>query len=105
MKPGRALDALIAEKVMGYSISPKEECSHGRGCLVHGMFLHYSTDIAAAWEVLARLAGGCILDVGSAKTTVYANFGTMEDGTLLSEGDTTPHAICLAALEALGYKE
>lgn len=56
MKPCRELDALVAEKVMGLSI-----WRHGRRVdyktddSVYNRVPSYSTDIAAAWQVVERI--------------------------------------------------
>lgn len=50
MKPGRALDNLVAEKVMGFDILTVD---YVRG---------YSTDIAAAWEVVTALESSGLKD-------------------------------------------
>lgn len=61
MKAGRELDALVAEKVMGRNLTLEKELTE------HEMWLsqlmpeiiihipHYSTDIAAAWEVVEKV--------------------------------------------------
>jgi hypothetical protein len=76
MKPGRSLDALVAEKVMGWRVWPEDRTAHEwdqflpwpRGVITaHGLVVirsdshniwtsdkrwSPSTDIAAAWEVV-----------------------------------------------------
>src|SRR5690606_20607824 len=51
MKPGRELDALVADKVMGYTTHGQFREKNG----VRVMIDRYSADIAAAWEVVERL--------------------------------------------------
>jgi len=113
MKPGRELDTLIAKKIMGrpacknciyQSAVPHcvEEC---------GFHPHYSTDIAAAWQVVEKLF------TLNGEPTVLQIYGPLEDGYKVTpvwehhDGaipeksivrKTAPHAICLAALAAVG---
>lgn len=113
MKPGRELDALIAEKVFGavrtqekfqgYVPIPGDPVYYsevykyptGVNYLIddpknrHGMMggvPHYSTDISAAWEVVEKL-------------NKQYSFHLNTKGS----ADTAPHAICLAALKAVGH--
>lgn len=123
---GRELDALIAEKVMGWENVHK----HGSRlvgipptqpgipvCLAGGEIPPYSTDIAAAWEVVEKLQkdnpfwktsnyeGWMNFNLGPTTGNDgfgwYANFG---DSNTIAYGKTAPHAICLAALKALGVE-
>ena len=66
---------------------------------------HYSTDIAAAWQVVEKCAQYGVWTVW--ETHDGWNAGQMMDHHCVSEAmaDTAPHAICLAALKAVGYKE
>lgn len=141
LKAGRELDALVAEKVMGW---PHEQMLVGIGTFYDAMHLEpsraayrrrshvdrfwerwspsgsevvvsdtvpsYSTDIAAAWEVVEHLP-----------LTWWPEVGRMQDGSswycelCLGSPDpagvgpairvvaaTAPLAICLAALKAVG---
>lgn len=136
---GGALDALVAEKVMGWTYwktkrgnwahsSPdgkvNEEPAYGlpkfdpqtgekikREWWDGADIPPYSTDIAAAWEVLERICAGgrevrinCVTGGGCVENMT-------DDGYPLSGWDRTlcveehgpiPHAICLAALKAVG---
>ena len=99
MNPGRELDALVAEKVFGETIfkhkadwEPPE----------------YSTDISAAWEVVNKLSGGFYFSIDgqwrsqlTGKISWRSRFKPSLDAPYIS-GDTAPHAICLAALKAVG---
>ena len=132
MTPGRELDALVAEKVMGLTheapvcngYSCLEEM-HDSGCSV-GMAnfhypAHYSTDISAAWQVVEKMRGASkigkipcdlVVWVGSANAKWFCEIFDLSptgyvgyDGPLIEakcEGITAPHAICLAALKAVG---
>ncbi len=85
LEAGRDLDALVAEKVMGET------------CLFTAPA--YSTDIAAAWQVVDKLhALSFYLEVGSAGWMArFANISATE-----ASAATAPLAICLAALKAVG---
>jgi hypothetical protein len=92
MKPGRELDLLVAEKVMGY------KRNHG----VHGNVPFYSTDLAAAWEVVEKMKKnyGFELSWFMAIKKWKVCIGLASIAT-----DTIPHSICLAALAALGVRK
>ena len=97
MKPGRELDKLIARKVLKL----KDE---------HGFFIeldcpHYSTDIKAAWEIVDKLGehpGYYDLYLAGHSTQWRARFE--EQDTHTAKGETPAHAICLAALKAVGVR-
>lgn len=119
MKPGRELDALVAEKVMGYR---RKRCDCNTFWVdadgyepTHNQ--DYSTDIAAAWEVVERvrlfvwphqgrwiagyLSEADLQDIyfhveNSRFITIDGSFST------IAQEQTAPHAICLAALKAVG---
>ena len=115
MKAGRELDALIAEKVMGF-----QRVEFLRDMLPWTFYLHEdrgvvvafqsklaefkpSTNIADAWEVV-DLGHPCgwfdsyyIMRYGAG----YA-IGRCMDDAVYAEADTAPLAICLAALKAKG---
>lgn len=109
MESGRELDALVAEKVMGlkqiltpggievgWSISSKIGASSLKP---------YSTDIAAAWKVVEKLNlldKNCLLhDEGKWSVCPFDGAATIYAGI---DAETAPHAICLAALKAVGWK-
>lgn len=120
-EPGRALDALVAERVMGwvgggkYWIDPSNPAEmYGAGFTIGNTDYDIppfkpSTDIAAAWLVVERLSEqGRVLLVkadgnrkysGALRYTVTIN-GI--DGRF--DSNSAPHAICLAALKALGIE-
>lgn len=118
MKPGRELDVLIAQKVFGfktykssnpfdysgedkniYNMSQLDEIGHVEETK------QYSTDIAAAWEVVH------IVGTRKQSFTLYGyfsegfvcNFSSRDEdeSAVYAEGETAPHAICLAALESV----
>lgn len=120
MKAGRELDALVAEKVMGWTdarvgirsqrrfhreelptpvdVGPDEEWSP-------------STDIAAAWEVVAKFQ--MVYVYRAAKDLPNLKIGQWEalfspdagERALYGVADTAPLAICKAALKTVGYPE
>lgn len=108
MATGRELDALVAEKVMGCGGGEygencqRTDCSHVRD---------YSTSIAAAWEVVARLERvpiGLSSRMGDSWRLVKTFHGPMRldvmtPGGIVEgpEADTAPLAICRAALKAV----
>lgn len=131
MKPGRELDALVAEKVMGLPViafegAPCPDCGGemrycGARSWCHSAchewkyspYRAYSTDIAAAWEVVAYMENHLrgVLTLGSpcddnpkwravfTKKWV-ADLESYPQG--VEHGVTAPHAICLAALRPSG---
>lgn len=111
MKPGRELDALIAEHVMGLERITSLYLEIGwrpKGVPVGVHQLKpYSTDIAAAWEVVEKMG---VLTWHIWKTLddrFYAQFGKDQDEFHLkhtAEAGSAPHAICLAALKAVGHE-
>lgn len=95
----RELDALVAEKVMGVQTTQHE----GRLILFPGSMdiPHYSTDIAAAWEVVEKLGGeSVVLTYGEDTGWWECSFLI---GGIRSTGmsKSAPEAICAAALEAV----
>jgi hypothetical protein len=126
MKPGRELDALIGEKVMDgkrHLVNSVLNVDVSAKSFVFGQgweYPRYSTDISAAWEVVEKLKVG--------KRTVEADSCVVRDTICIefrdeinkwfvswkysgwgwkevehwTSGETAPHAICLAALKAVG---
>lgn len=91
----RALDALVAERVMGW---PK--------MVVEGLALgpmHYSTDPAAAFTVLeAMRAKGYFVGMsGSAERWNAAMHHPTNPGAIVAHDDSMPRAAVIAALRAL----
>ena len=117
MNAGRELDALVAEKVFGWTGGHYES-------------LPFSTDIAAAWEVVERLRSRgissghgfnwdlCIkvghsddsgwfvelFDLSSMGYCGPADTTIRWDGVDVRNAETASHAICLAALKAVGVE-
>jgi hypothetical protein len=113
MKPGRELDALIAEKVMGLVIHHKRRDEWNDGDSLFYVYYvedeehiehvpKYSTDISAAWEVVKKLR-----DLGY-RPILMPDWGEDWECQIYREAErivdspwceTAPHAICLAALK------
>lgn len=100
MKAGRELDALVAEEVMGLDPEWHKQVPVGR------VTPCYSTDIAAAWEVVEKLC--------REERYPTVQFAVNVDGkqawwcSLVNPADVEVHApaaplaVCLAALKAVG---
>ncbi len=117
MKPGRELDALVAEKVMGsvpcddwhvwgYALTGAEwmsgNCGHAK-CYPREEPVRYSEYISAAWQVLEKVCeNGARFLLGGPGDNLSRWQCTFHNPTpIIGWGDTAPHAICLAALEAV----
>lgn len=130
MKAGRELDALIAEKVMGWKkLYRKDYTNVGDWHGLDWMYENkqsaiyydaqtcpsYSVDIAAAWEVVEKLSANRPLSTtlhvlaspgGNYCVNIFQNFmdsygqWRQKDLGYVVE-DTVPHAICLAALKLI----
>ena len=130
LEPGRELDRLVAERVMGWrlweSSRPIHWAEERDGCYIHtgwnvNGLAHSrpvwspSTDITAAWAVVEHLLRrGLFLDIYSPRQNGAPDW--LEDldrwvvvicdwkheaGLARAEAETLPLAICLAALEAV----
>jgi hypothetical protein len=105
--PGPALDALVAELVMGYAGRVRWR---GPGAaVIDGAFpvavRPYSTDAGAAWEVLGQLAD-LGLDFDLSCHHDFAPGGPWrlywQPGGGWADGDDAPTAVCRGALLAVG---
>lgn len=116
MKPGRELDKLVAEKVMnligdyrmcGYCGSEMRYCGDRSRCTQcgewrYGPYKEYSEDIAAAWEVVEKMQEKHSFSLNSKRGWAHASFMGGDLGkVVMAQGDSVPHAICLAALKAV----
>jgi hypothetical protein len=113
MKPGRELDALIAEKVMGQKLH--QSAFHGFLWFGEDGFpvKPYSTDIAASWEVVEKIKtigpfspDGIILrhDPYGEPEWIVGVHEWDEIKTIAASTISMSHAICLAALKAIGVE-
>ncbi len=115
MKPGRELDALVAEKVFAkpgllcicenprFSGDPWTgdplTIYHCVKCRKSADFPCYSTNIAAAWEVVERFEDSGFLLTKVPNTEELNPFYTaIFAQKFCCFGETAAHAICLAAL-------
>jgi hypothetical protein len=117
----REIDALVAEKVMGYVSGDWQDSFHGK--VSHFKWRdpekkmlyrendlpHFSTNIAAAWQLLEKVAQGreceMIVIKSSTHTSDYYQCQIqMADDTMVRTATTAPMAICLATLEFAGVE-
>lgn len=121
LKPGRELDALVATKVMGWTLRrfwPVSDLRDDRskpceswtapGGTYERQLPAYSTDIAAAWEVVEKFEVVELIkgeEFARCRIRVGKGHPAYEKGNdwVTDESDTSaiPHAICLAALKAV----
>lgn len=116
MNAGRELDALVAEKVMGWKLLGVNGID---GCfaIVDGnstsfALPKYSTDIAAAKEVADKVGlvfkqyenGWAAGEAGHMAKADGAIPQWIEMHPILRCAKTAPHAICLAALKTVGIE-
>lgn len=99
----RELDAMVAEKVMGWTLHGVAP-SGGRVLIAPSGAMgipNYSTDISAAWQVVEKMRSKRIhFEMGSTipgDWTAYFNNDRATD-------KSAPRAICLAALKAVGVE-
>lgn len=103
---GRELDALVAEKVMGWTRCDHRDLEDGlwwcRGDGAHIWPADWtpSTDIAAAWQVVERLVALTNWEV-QVFAKRHARYVVHASPFVVTEADTAPLAICRAALAAL----
>lgn len=98
MQPGRELDALIAEKVMGWVVDGDGEIFHGGVYLMDLNQWRPSTDIGCAWRVVNRMRE---LDYSlniSVGAYCHVAVDIHWDGKYY---ESAPSAICNAALHRL----
>ena len=100
MKPGRELDALVAREVMGLKGLDinSEDLAH--------LPMGYSTSIEAAWQIVGKL-NGFDLELSNADGWIAEFTDATEMVATIHQGlslESAPHAICLAALKAVGYE-
>lgn len=120
MEAGRELDALIAEKVMGWTnVAERRNTFTRPGALIPSdwrgwsgdtpngereqLIPPYSTDIAAAWQVVERFSAKWIDIVYRPDAGWWVTIDGRGHGNAGGAIEKTlPLAICLAALKALG---
>jgi hypothetical protein len=109
MEPGRELDALVAEKVMGYKLHYPEnydQCTVDKGHIID--CFEPSTDISAAWEVVEKYfyvevrKVNTKLELGNGGIWCWRACVSKGDGySSIATSETAPEAICKAALLAV----
>lgn len=116
LKPGRELDALVAEKVMGWEAPHPEDFGDIGRSIIESRGddpyapARYSTDIAAAWTILEKLpqfAYGCAVSfrwMDRPEATGQEWEVNLGPGHPRAIGISVPHAICLAALKSVGER-
>lgn len=121
MIAGRELDALIAEKVMGLmefsAHAGPHKASMGWGkpgdtVLQLIQLPNYSTDIAAAWTIVKFIDAWGLANEFKLGQDYEGLWNCIFKGTRKGKpfrgedynGDTAPHAICLAALKVIGHQ-
>ncbi len=109
---GRELDALVAERVMGWKRPTKKRDvtwyrADGSGCGAENI-PHYSTDISVAWQVVEKMcANNYSFDAGSWENMDDGNnwYACFEHSTEVyrpsTPAPTMPLAICRASLAAM----
>lgn len=93
MNPGRALDALVGEQIMGWKPPSQNSLEQSKP------LPHYSTDIAAASEVKLKVGIDPITNDGLGKVLAHYD----QNGGY-AVGESEAHAICLAALKSIGIE-
>lgn len=119
MKPGRELDALVAEKIMDILVKHDVYNPH-KGFIFgydeHGIAVqlsHYSTEMASAWLVVEKLAlEGIRIEINPTDVGYQVSFLRYDPsqeftpwtsiGNSTVESETAQHAICLSALRVKG---
>lgn len=111
MNPGLKLDALIGKHVMGdegYTVvipcpdrDPYCQTTH-----TSTSYMPYSTDIFYAWQVVEKFKYRFLFFSDAFKEGLWecklVDSDRSEDYV---NGTTAPHAICLAALKAMGFEK
>lgn len=106
MEAGREMDALVSEKVMerevsSYWVSGVDIKYESLKNHLGRRLAHYSTDIAAAWEVVEKLHLIIGESVGSDGSHWYCtDKWDDQEATVEVCADSAPLAICRAALMA-----
>lgn len=113
----RKLDALVAENIFGIPTNSQNEVIQpGLGC---GTPHKYSTSIEAAWQVVEKIrtlphwnGGNLIVNIrqqdnlenGKWFVEVTPTFRPTSTRQPTGISESAPHAICLAALKAVGVE-
>ena len=108
MKAGRDMDALVAEKVMGDTDAYYLPLGEGE-LNVAARVPRYSTDIAAAWQVVEKFGYSPSIHVfrshgGKWGCKISLSSDPNVDAEYFGFAETAPLAICLAALKKAGVE-
>ena len=113
MKPGRELDAVIAEKVFGFTPvfsrngrtlsdgEPHWSWIRFEGDTLLNPIPDFSTNIEAAWQVVEKVLPNFCLETNGNKW--FAGSRSIHSAEV-TRGESAPHAICLAALKMVEKK-
>lgn len=118
LEAGRELDALVAEQVMGWRRCSDDGSGYWEGrsptnilSLILEEVPHYSTDIAAAWQVIGRMRDLCWASHSTDLTLdseqpwwAWHFLHGVSQKTVRECADTAPLAICRAALKVMADK-
>lgn len=122
MNPGRDLDELVAQEVMNLAEIRRQRPSYGNGGsgpleneLVYGIkkpgvgfdtvVPHYSTSIAAAWEVVEKLKHlEPEIEWSDEHQCWHMTLWKGANQGMMPGSASAPHAICRAALKAVGVE-
>lgn len=103
----RKRDALIAEKIFGYEVFliASEMYMNADGLMTD--LPHYTTDIAAAWQVVEHMKAPDTEPGWEDNHSLFADFcGAFRCGSSVFDvmWQLTPETICLAALRTVGIE-
>lgn len=110
LKPGRELDALIAEKIFGLgrhslNVSNQKQYEEVRQINIDEIRFcpEYSTDIAAAWPIVEMFKerGDYKIEISAYPKDSCWTIKAYGKKSCTTSAKTLPHAICLAALKAI----
>lgn len=108
---GASLDALVAEHVMEWKRLPNCDALHQGDTCNHDQVPSYSRDWNCIKPVAEKLRGeNFVLRTNMSMDGYGATFhrgwetGAISGLTVTSYADDLAHAVCLAALEAKGYR-
>ena len=115
MKAGRELDRLVAEKVLGHAVAQQKREIFEMTPKGSRPLRAYSTEVAAAWEIVEHL-GMTVIPIEGGQWFVLATgrdgfkspahfIEYLQAGNFVSAGAavcaTAPLAICIAAVQAV----
>lgn len=107
LNPGRELDAIIGRNLFGYRLCSVQDVEdyhffHGKGDVeAYSPLPHYSTDVAAAWEVINMLDKDRHYIEVHTDETMDNRWWCRVSGFTKAMGRTGAESICKAALFAI----